>query len=313
MIQSEKILVSVCMITYKHERYIAQAIESAIMQQGDFEIEVIIGDDASPDQTRVICKAFAVKYPDKVKLLSSSQNLGAMKNFARTFSECKGKYVALLEGDDYWTDDKKIQKQIDFLEKNINYEFVAHRGLNYVMKENEFIKDNLSEKDVKFRDFAIDKCMIHTMSVVFRNGSALKSVFSLEWVYSLSGGDLLLYFLMTKNGGKGKILNDLMGVYRIHSTGTWQGISTISRIYCAENDLNLYLTNLSLSNSQSDYLKWQFREVIVGKLNYRLSKSNPLLRRFVVFLFNRILFCWGPGRISAFIGAGLNSSRFFKL
>lgn len=304
---SSKILISVCVITYKHERFIAQALESALMQKGDFEIEIVVGDDASPDDTRKICEDFALKYPSIIKLLPPIANLGAMRNFARTFAACSGKYVALLEGDDYWTDPSKLQRQLEFLENNSSYAFASHRGLNYVMDRNEFIEDKLSSRDLNFMDFAIHNCMIHTMSVMFRNDVDLMELFEKPWVKYLSGGDLLLYFEMTKDGAKGRVLDNVMGVYRIHSTGSWQGISSISRIQSAERDLKLYLENLSLDESQKEALKWQLKDIIVGKLNYKLAGNWSFIRRGIVFFFNRVLFCFGPGKMSAALGDIVNN------
>jgi glycosyltransferase involved in cell wall biosynthesis len=106
------------MITYNHEKYIRDAIEGVIMQKAKFAMELIIGEDHSSDQTRKICQEYADKYSERIFLLSEKQNLGTLKNFIRCLGECRGKFIAICEGDDYWTDELKLAKQIDFMDRN---------------------------------------------------------------------------------------------------------------------------------------------------------------------------------------------------
>ena len=120
----KKTLLSVCMITYNHENYVAQAIEGALMQKTSFDVELVIGEDCSTDGTRGIVFDYAKKYPEIVRIITSEKNVGAMQNFIRTLNACQGKYIALCEGDDYWTDPLKLQKQVDFLEANSEYGMV---------------------------------------------------------------------------------------------------------------------------------------------------------------------------------------------
>ena len=111
--------VSVCMLTYNHEKYIAQAIESVLMQKTDFDYELVIGEDCSVDKTREIVKKFQLKCPNIIKPIYHERNVGASRNcFEFVLPACKGKYIALLEGDDYWIDSLKLQKQIDVFEAN---------------------------------------------------------------------------------------------------------------------------------------------------------------------------------------------------
>ncbi len=115
--------VSVCMVTYNHSGLIAQAIESALAQETTFEYEIVIGEDGSTDGTRSIVEDYAGRFPDKIRAFLHPKNLGPQKlglqgrnNFVSTYHACKGRYIAFLDGDDYWTDSKKLQKQVDFLE-----------------------------------------------------------------------------------------------------------------------------------------------------------------------------------------------------
>ncbi len=114
-------MVSICMAAYNHEGFIAKAIESVMMQETDFPIELVIGEDCSPDATREICERYAAKYPDRINLLPSETNYGMSKNGIRIMNNCRGKYIAILDGDDFWSDPHKLQMQVEFLENNPDY------------------------------------------------------------------------------------------------------------------------------------------------------------------------------------------------
>ncbi len=122
-----EMMVSVVFITYNHEKYVRRALMSVLEQKTTFPFEVIVGEDCSTDSTRVILQEIKEQYPDQVKLLFREKNLGRPTlNVYQTSMECKGKYVAYLEGDDYWTDTEKLQKQVDFLESHPEYIAVTH-------------------------------------------------------------------------------------------------------------------------------------------------------------------------------------------
>lgn len=112
------IMVSVFVITYNHEAFIGAAIESALRQKATFEYEIVIGEDCSKDGTAAICEDYARRYPDKIRYFGRKTNYGMMANAIATFRDCRGKYIAFLEGDDYWNDPEKLQKQVDLLEQD---------------------------------------------------------------------------------------------------------------------------------------------------------------------------------------------------
>src|SRR5690554_5301571 len=121
-------LVSVWMITYNHEQYIKQAIEGVLMQQTTFRIELVIGEDCSTDNTANIIREYEQKNPGLIKARYNNQNIGMIPNMIKTLEECNGKYIALCEGDDFWTDPFKLQKQVDFLETHLDYTGAAHQA-----------------------------------------------------------------------------------------------------------------------------------------------------------------------------------------
>ena len=111
-------LVSVCMTTYNHEAYLAQAIEGVLAQQTPFEVELVIGEDCSTDNTRALCESYAARYPERIRLIVSERNVGWRANYRRTFEACRGKYVAYCDGDDWWCDPQKLAQQVELLESD---------------------------------------------------------------------------------------------------------------------------------------------------------------------------------------------------
>lgn len=115
------IKVSVVFLTYNHEDTVRQAIESVLMQKTNFEYEILVAEDCSTDRTREILREYKKKYPDRIKLLFKKENVGVIRNLVSAYKLVRGKYIAILEGDDYWNDESKLQKQYDFMERNAAY------------------------------------------------------------------------------------------------------------------------------------------------------------------------------------------------
>ena len=134
-------LVSVCMTTYNHEAYLSRAIESVLAQETAFDVELVLGEDCSTDATRSICEDYAARYPDRIRLVTSAENVGWRANYRRTFEACRGKYVAYLDGDDWWSDPRKLQKQADVLEADPGC------GMCYTAAERFWAAENRTEPD----------------------------------------------------------------------------------------------------------------------------------------------------------------------
>lgn len=209
--------VSVCMITYNHEQYIAEAIEGIILQQSEFDYELVISDDASTDNTAEIIKKYKNLYPDLIRLILHEKNIGMMPNFIYTLNACEGKYIAVCEGDDYWIDPMKLQKQVDFLEKNQNYVICFSRVYELVGNEMELYPYNPwdEEKTFDIYDLAVSN-FIAAPSVMFVNGIIEQLPL---WFDKSPVGDYVLHMLNAKKGLI-KYLPEPMAVYR-KFTGTW--------------------------------------------------------------------------------------------
>ena len=135
-------LLSVVTITYNHEKFITKTIEGVLMQQVNFPIELILAEDCSTDNTRAICRRYAEQYPELIRLITSESNVGAIANEQRAMLAARGKYVAFCEGDDYWTDPLKLQKQVGFLESHPDYSVTFHRCKHYNVETHEVVDDN---------------------------------------------------------------------------------------------------------------------------------------------------------------------------
>jgi glycosyltransferase involved in cell wall biosynthesis len=215
-------LVSVCIPTYNHAAYIAECLDSVLMQETDFPFEIIIGEDDSTDGTREICKTYAEKYPNKIRLFLRDDKdkiiINGLKtgrsNNIKNFDAARGKYIALCEGDDYWIDNNKLMKQVRILDENKDIALVHSEVIG--KKDNAYIDElpykrwNKLKPRLTFYD-ALLKPIAFTCTAMFRNingGAILKNseqVLSGDWV-------LWLNILMS---GDALFLNEKLAVYRI--------------------------------------------------------------------------------------------------
>ena len=131
--------ISVAIITYNQQDTIRQTLDSILCQQGDFELEVVIGEDCSTDNTWAICQEYAERYPKQVVLLENTSNLGIMANFARVMKACTGEYVGICAGDDYWCDEQKLQKQLDYMTAHPECGVCTTGGYRYLVRRDEMV------------------------------------------------------------------------------------------------------------------------------------------------------------------------------
>jgi glycosyltransferase involved in cell wall biosynthesis len=205
-------MVSVFMITYNHEKYIAKALESILMQKVEFDFEVVIGEDCSTDNTRNIILKYADKYPDKFKLLLHERNIGPMANHIAVLNACTGKYIAMLEGDDYWISPLKLKTQVDFLEANPEYSICSHNAIVEYEETGEKIewlgreqKETITLDDLLAFGSGGATCSLIFRNKIFRN--------SLDLFYTLPSLDWISQILCASKG-KMKYFKEPMGVYR---------------------------------------------------------------------------------------------------
>ncbi len=208
-------LVSVRLVTYNHEKYIAQCLESILMQRTHFPFEVIVGEDCSTDRTREIVLAYAERHPDKMRVLPAEANLGAMPNSYRVQQACRGKYHAMIEGDDYWIDPRKLQKQVDLMEANPDMTLCFH-NVFVVNGDNSSARLYYTDAMPDTLTFAETSRISTPVVSHLARSDVLASL--PEWRLKIWCGDVL-FRLWCAHHGKVGYLNDVMAVYRRHSNG----------------------------------------------------------------------------------------------
>ena len=220
---AENIIVSIQCLVYNHEPYLRQCLEGFVMQKTNFKFEAIVHDDVSTDGSAKIIAEYAAKYPDIIKPIYETENQYSKRDgsLERIINEaCHGKYIALCEGDDYWTDPLKLQKQVDFLEANPDYTMCFHNAIEHFQSQN--IPDKLFSK-INDLDYDSDSILVNwivpTCSVIFRR-SVLDSrqYQSVQQCREFIYGDAPL-FVTCADLGKIRGMSDVMSVYRRHQGG----------------------------------------------------------------------------------------------
>lgn len=247
-------LVSICCVTYNHEEYIEDALKSFLMQETDFSYEILIHDDASTDSTQKIIKKYEKLYPDIIKPIYQTENQHS-KNIRVTptfnFTRIKGKYVAICEGDDYWIDSKKLQKQIDLMEKNPEYNLCFHKAIMIYMKNNSTIKTlgQYSDKDesIKFEDMlARSMGMIATASCVLRATVIDKIIGFINNNPYLKQSDTIMQYISSYPNGA-LYIDEHMSVYRFQVNNSWTEKFTSDLTFRREVHISKIKTNLALN------------------------------------------------------------------
>ena len=226
-------LVSVCVVTYQHRKFIRQCLEGIVSQNTNFYFEVIIGDDGSVDGTSEICQEFQRKYPELIKLTIYDRSIDRSDygsspgryNGMHTLAQAKGKYIAMCEGDDYWTDTTKLQQQIDFLEQNPDFSICFHSVA--VDNGNGLFKDTITtvkKSESSLFDLASGN-YIHTPSVIYRN--LFPERFP-ECFYKMAAGDYFLHLYLAQTG-KIKYIDKVMAAYRVHEDSYWSSKPQLER------------------------------------------------------------------------------------
>ena len=220
--------VSVIMMTYNHENFIADAIQGVLKQKTDFTFELIVANDASSDNTGKIIASYRQKYPEIIKDYENINNIGPRFNFIKAYKNTTGNYIAMCEGDDFWTDPLKLQQQFDFLEKNSDYTLTFHEILMIDADGNNIEKDRLPDKDKK--DYEKDELLtgpyLPTPTLFFRKFDITNYVAAFSKAFN---GDSLLLSILTQKG-KTKYLPGIAGsVVRLHSGGVWSSTTYLDR------------------------------------------------------------------------------------
>jgi|AntAceMinimDraft_16_1070373.scaffolds.fasta_scaffold04395_7 glycosyltransferase involved in cell wall biosynthesis len=305
-----KLLLNIGILTYNHEKFIAKAIDSILMQKVNFDYNIIISDDASTDKTQDILKDYQKKYPDKINLIFSEKNQGVFKSAEKIINSFKAKYIAILEGDDYWIYDKKLQTQIDFLETNPDYNGCFHDAKiintepankqteEQSLKEFKYYSQSNKYKSDFYPQDLVQRNIIPTGSFVFRNKdlSSFIQIFkgttlSLSWAVEL--------FIIKNN--KFKYFNELWSVYNEHS----KGVSKTKELNAFKKS-NIEILKKILNY---DYYKFFRKDVYKSISNeYLQILLNPKTNKYSKKDFRKILFQYFCYSIKAVI----SELRYFR-
>lgn len=326
--QTDPVLVTIICLVYNHEPYLRQCLDGFVMQKTDFKVEAIVHDDCSSDNSALIIKEYAEKYPDLIKTIFEKENQYPKIGFSGIFNlilpHIKGKYVAFCEGDDYWTDPVKLQKHVNFLETHPEYSSACSRTRLYSQSKGEFL-----QRDVFCTDHDED---VPAEDIIRKGGLYLASC-SLVYKKEVRGNDYPEYCkkchvgdyplqIMCAMKGKVRYFNEAMGVYRVDNSSSWVGKNTHMGI--TENRLKGIVSELNMLECFSkDYPRYKkaFTDRITmylfSQIRYAEKADKAKLYRSATHFFKTVdwkgkLLLWAfskDNRVLQSITYRLNSKR----
>jgi glycosyltransferase involved in cell wall biosynthesis len=290
MINNSQILVSVNMITYLHGKYIREAIEGVLMQNCNFNFELIIADDCSPDNTSKIVTDIINSHPNgnKIKYFRHEKNIGMHANSDFVINQAKGKYIAICEGDDYWIDPNKLQKQVDFLENNLEYGIVHTNFKNYFQSTNQFKFLSKKKHNIEncYKELILGKYHIGTLTTCFKKELLINFINEIKpskhnWLM----GDLPVWLYFAQNS-KFHYIDEISAVYRILEESASQTLNIDKKFKFEESiyEVRMYFWERSFKNDFS------LKREILNLLFYNKLLINVYLNgsifQFICLLLN---------------------------
>ena len=281
------------MVTYNHEKYISQAIESVLMQKTNFPFQLIIGEDCSTDGTRDIVKKYAEAYPDKIKTILNPHNIGPLRNAEQVFKACTGKYIAMLEGDDYWTDPYKLQKQVDFLEANpdhglvhTKYDVLIDKTGKRILNQHARQSDHIPQGDVY--EQLLYSNFIATCTVCFRRDLFEKYV-DYEFVIkqNVMPGDYYIWLEIAQHS-KVAYINESIAIRRVleGSASNSKDPQKLYDFFLSAWKIKQYFLEKYHCSEQMQKLIWQRMNRIKLSHAFRLRNKEIADQAFVYLTSN---------------------------
>lgn len=270
-----EIMVSVICLCYNHENYIKDALDGFVKQKTTFPFEVLVHDDASTDKSAEIIREYEEKYPDIIKPIYQTENQHSQGvKIAREFilPRVRGKYIAFCEGDDFWTDENKLQKQVDFLEANPDYTVCTHNTILYDLKTNmQRLWSQTGTREIPIEDAILGRPTYHTSSILVNTAFYLTRP---EWTLSIPGvGDHpnVLYYSLS---GKVMFFGDVMSFYRCGVPGSWT--ARVSKNYKRRIPYNQRV--IQMFHEVDKYYEYQHHKTIRKiLLKYRYIQLKTLI------------------------------------
>jgi glycosyltransferase involved in cell wall biosynthesis len=283
-------MVSVLMLAYNHERYLAGALDSVLMQRTSFPFEIVIGEDASTDGSRAIVQSYASRFPGVIRPLFRASNLGTGRNYADTLAHCRGKYIAYLEGDDQWTFPEKLQRQVEFLE--------AHPDHSLCFHDVAIIDENGRETSPNFRPITATPGALDVPDILSRNPVPTCSAMSRRSILpslppefeALSLGDWPTWLLLAARG-KVAYHSETWAAYRVHSAAHWSTLDLGTR-YLRVADFLVVISRLLGAEPHPMARSWaqlaaarekRHLDEVIGWLvrGGRWREARPVVRRYL--------------------------------
>jgi len=273
---ADRNLISVIVTSYNHEKYIQQCLESILMQKGNFNVEIIIGDDCSTDGTMSLLEVYQEKFPQLIKILPNTANLGITKNLKRCFDACTGDYIAICEGDDYWIDQYKLQKQLDRLEKHKDLS-MCFSAIILFFEETKVFEPFTTAKKVGKEAITTEElieynyignfsCCVYRRKTIENLPEGLFDLYAVDWMINICCSEM----------GDIGYLDDYMSVYRKHQSSAWTGLTQYQR--------NTKI--LDLIDNYDKFLNFRFHENFLRYkelVDYEINETRDLLILDTVF------------------------------
>jgi glycosyltransferase involved in cell wall biosynthesis len=268
--------ISVIVTAFNHEKFIEQCLESILLQKGNFNMEILVGDDCSTDGSQTILEGYLEKFPQLIRILPTTANLGITKNLKRCFDACSGDYIAICEGDDYWIDPYKLQKQMDRLEKDPDLSmcfspiilfFEETKRFEPFTKPKKSEKETITSEDlIEYNYIGNFSCCMYRSSTINKLPEGLFDLYAVDWMINISCSEI----------GDIGYLEDYMSVYRKHRSGAWSGLPQFRRSTRLLQLVDDYDKVLSF-RLHDEFLR--FKEIII----YAIKNIKDLLILDTVF------------------------------
>lgn len=278
-----KPLVSICCITYNHEKYIEECLNGFLIQETNFPFEILVDDDFSQDNTAAIIREYHTKYPNIIKPNLRTSNVGPMSNFTQNLKRATGEYIAVCEGDDYWTDPNKLQIQITEMKKYSEVDMSFHPAFKVLNNTTNGVIANHAEQNKVYMTSEVilgGGQFCPTDSLVFKTKVIDKLP---EWYFTIAPvGDYYLQILGSINAGL-LYINKIMSAYRTHPNN-WTNnsqISWLSRLnFISKNSQAMYHLDIHLNYKYTNEIKLASKK---EALNFCLNQNFPLDKRKEIF------------------------------
>lgn len=281
--------ISVIMLTYNHADYLKQAIEGVLAQKTDFNIELIICNDHSPDHSDDVINELAKAYPDIIRYFKHEKNIGFVENQRFAFSKVRGNYIAYCEGDDYWTDENKLQFQFDFLEKNPEYSMVTARNLLLHQNDHKITDDG---KEYMFHG---KEYIDYTLDTFFRQRPTQTFTYLIrkkwldeKWIDIYPDYRDLYYFYHLLELGRGRCYNKVIGVYRLHDGGVF---SSLENEYKYLTSIGIFTNIKNVNNDgRADEQILKDMDQLINIYYYKKEFKIPVInKKLYSAIYNRFL------------------------